>query len=674
MIDREVFGVNEAKRRDIEIVCPKCLGALCVDDRKTVCRSCHSEFGVKDQIPVLRQNNDTYYGEFPQDEMHELIDRSRDDLEGAIRSYLRKRDAPARLGEYILGRGRAGWQYLLPIDGDSTVLDLGCGWGTLAWGLAQFCGQVVACDITIERMQLLGIRRHLEAIENLQLVCAGDCEYLPFLDDSFSAVVVNDVLEWVPSGLPGDPREVQTKFLREVRRVLKPDGCLFMGIENRYAWKTWGMNPDGHTGLRFVPWLPRKIADVYSRVHGRGGYRNYLYGPGQYRTLLSNCGFSDSQFYVPCPGYHHPLQMIDFNNKAEIRETFTRPEKTTYRKFRQAVKGRLSASFPDAFGIVASDQNRPSYLSRLIAHVRKKIGYESVRADRFTYRMNGEMGVVTVISREASGSFVLKLPIHNRGLDELRAEAAILGSVRDPNHPLHGHAHQFAKVLDSGEFEGQNYFIHSLLQGVSGDKVPIASDAFLNTIASIADFLAALHVASPDQGASLEQLVDSVREAVLSLASTRNQIDTANRVADTVIAEFGSSNKSSVWSHGDSKLANFMVDKESGVLMGVIDWGTGFRPELPCYDLSFLFVSSDAKQSGTSISDELRRQHQNGLPEHHVGTLQQFLSHTGESLEARQYQAMVGYQWLKRLAPLADGYETMRFNHRYLDSMFEAMR
>jgi hypothetical protein len=38
-----------------------------------------------------------------------------------------------------------------------------------------------------------------------------------------------------------------------------------------------------------------------------------------------------------------------------------------------------------------------------------------------------------------------------------------------------------------------------------------------------------------------------------------------------------------------------------------------------------------------------------------------------------QYRALVGYQWMKRLAPLTDEYESMRFNHRYLDAMFGAL-
>lgn len=666
--------MTETLEKEVGIVCPNCLGVPSVTDRKVSCPKCNAEFGVKDGIPVLRQNNDTYYGEFPQDEMHQLIHASRTDLEGSIRDYLRKRDAPPRLGEYILGRGRAGWQYLLPVDRDSKVLDLGCGWGTLAWSLAQFCGHVVACDSTLERMQLLGIRRQVDELDNLQLVCAGDSKHLPFPDNSFNAVVVNGVLEWVPSGLPGNPRDVQMEFLREIRRVLKPDGCLFLGIENRYAWKTWAMNADGHTDLRFVPWLPRTLAHLYSKIKGKGSYRNYLYGPGQYRKLLSDCGFADTQFYVPCPGYHHPLRMIDFEDKPQLEDAFARPEKTAFRRFRQSVKGYLSARFPDAFGMITSDQKRESYLSNLLSHVRKETGDTASGTNRFTYRMNGEMGIVTVISRSPGEPFILKLPMHKRGLEELQAETAILKQVAHPEHPLHGQSKLFAKVRADGEFGRQNYFAYSMLPGVSGDKLSTTSDLFGKSVNNVGGFLANLHTASPDQQTSLEQLVEPARQAVLSLAFNQQQIDTANRVADSVLKDLGDSNQAAVWSHGDSKVANFMFDEKSAELTGAIDWGTGFQPELPGYDLSFLFVSSEATRTRTSLPDQLRKQYRSGLPQHLRGALDKFLKTTGLSLDDKQYQTVVAYQWLKRLAPLADEYETMRFNHRYLDTMFDAMK
>ena len=659
----------------VSVTCPDCMGEMQLAVESSVCESCGRVFGVKDGIPVLRQNSETYYGEFPREEMQKLLEASRTDIEGSIRGYLRNRDAPPRLGEYILGRGRAGWQYLLPVDRNSTVLDLGCGWGTLAWSLAQFCGHVVACDSTLERMQLLGLRRREDELDNLQLVCAGDSKYLPFPNNSFNAVIVNGVLEWVPSGLPGNPREVQMEFLREVRRVLKPDGCLLLGIENRYAWKTWAMNADGHTDLRFVPWLPRRLAHLYSKMKGKGSYRNYLYGPRQYRRLLSDCGFADTQFYVPCPGYHHPTRMIDFQDTAQLEQAFARQEKTAFRRFRQKVKGFLSARFPDAFGMIASGQRRDSYLSTLLSHVREQTGNDGrTEPNRFTYRMNGEMGIVTVINRSPGEPFILKLPIHKRGLEELRAETTILKQVVKPVHPLAGKKDLFAKVVVHGEFGRQEYFAYSMLPGVSGDQISVTSDLFRKTVDNAAEFLATLHKQSPDQRTSLAELVEPVRDAVRTLAVDATQLDIVNRIADEVQKAFEIGFESAVWSHGDAKLANFMFDARSAELTGVIDWGTGFQPELPGYDFSFLLVSSEATCSKTSLPDQLRKQHQNGPPHHLRGVLKRYLESTGLRLDDYQYRTLVAYQWMSRLAPLAGEYETMRFNHRYLDTMFDAMK
>ena len=665
--------MTEQMENRIDIACPNCLGTPEVSSERVTCPACKASFDVTDGIPVLRQNPETYYGEFPKDEMQRLLESASTDLEKPIREYLRQKDAPPRLGEYILGRGRAGWQYLLPLDRDSTVLDLGCGWGTLAWSLAQFCGHVVACDSTLERMQLLGIRRRLDQLKNLQLVCAGDSKHLPFPDNSFNAVVVNGVLEWVPSGLPGNPREVQKEFLKEIRRVLKPDGCLFLGIENRYAWKTWAMNADGHTGLRFVPWLPRLLAHLYSRIKGKGSYRNYLYGPGQYRGLLKACGFDNTEFYVPCPGYHHPVRMIDFKDKRQLERAFSRKEDSAFRQFRQRVKGVLSGRFPDAFGMVASDQKRASYLDQLLSHVQEQIGGKTRSGEpRYSYRMNGEMGIVTVLVRGPGEPFVLKLPIHQRGHEELRTETEILRQVAKEDHPLASEKELFAKVIANGEFGRQEFFAYSVLPGVSGDLIPKQSGRFGTAIENAAGFLSSLHLASPDQSTSLVQLVEPLKERVMTLASDADQREILNRIAGEVLGAFEGGFERAVWSHGDSKLANFMFDSRTAALTGVIDWGTGFKPELPLYDLSFLFVSSQAARKRTSLPHQLRDQYRNGLPQEFRVIWDRYLAVTGVRMNDTQYRALVGYQWMKRLAPLTDEYESMRFNHRYLDAMFGA--
>lgn len=73
-------------------------------------------------------------------------------------------------------------------------------------------------------------------------VLRGVGEELPFHDATFDVVLALDILEHVR-----DPDAT----LREIRRVLKPDGVAFVTVINRFAWR------DPHYHLRGVNWLPR---------------------------------------------------------------------------------------------------------------------------------------------------------------------------------------------------------------------------------------------------------------------------------------------------------------------------------------------------------------------------------------------------------------------------------
>ena len=195
--------------------CPACQGALANEAMGMVCSSCGETYPVSNGIVDVRQDQSAYYCEFPREDIEAFLEGAAADMEGTVRDYLRGQAAPPRLGEYMLGLGRAGWKFLLPVSSESRILDLGCGWGTLAYGLADNAKEVVAMDSTMERMRLLALRSQQEGRENIKVICGGDGKHLPFADDSFDLVVVNGVLEWVPSGMAGHPGRLQAAFLRE---------------------------------------------------------------------------------------------------------------------------------------------------------------------------------------------------------------------------------------------------------------------------------------------------------------------------------------------------------------------------------------------------------------------------------------------------------------------------
>ena len=639
----------------MNLSCPHCRIPLGLQAEHLHCADCQIDFPVEEGIPRLNKNPDNYYVEFPREDMTRLLEGARVDLDGTFQAYLRERDAPPRLGEYILGAGRAGWKFLLPVGTRTRVLDLGCGWGGLAYSLADSCAEVVAMDSTFERMQLLKIRSDRDQRTNIHCVCAGDGEFLPFPDDQFDLIIINGVLEWVPSGMEGDPREVQLRFLREARRVLQPGGVLSLGIENRNAWKTWFRQPDGHTDLHYVPWLPRKLADRYSRRKGKGSYRNYLYSQSQYVQLLKEAGWDRTEFHIPCPGYHHPTSMVRRADRTALRSVARRAVQSPVKKMQQAFKGLLAAAFPDAFSMLACDQPWTSFLAKLESQLPLSPPHRS-------YRMNGEMGMVTIIYPNG----VLKLPLHARGRSDLEREVAALNSIHAGDHPLAPQQARLPQVSSHGEFQGQYFAVFSIIVGVSGDR--LGQQQIQQASKEAAEFLAHM----PSAEGAIHALIQALDDEVSSLYLSAHQLAKVKEVVAS-IREHTPEDLPLVMAHGDFKLANSMFDPSSGALTGVIDWGAGFHPEHPLYDLAFLMVDVQARRKQRSMELTLKDAINGNMDVDLIDQIKMLAERREISWNPRTLSALMQYQWLRRMAPLASGFEARRFDHRYIDRMFDAL-
>ncbi len=98
-------------------------------------------------------------------------------------------------------------------------------------------------------------------------------EALPFPDNSLDIVVLNHIYEHVV-----DPEAV----LADIHRVLRPGGVLYLGLGHR--WQV--IEP--HHRLPFLSWLPRRAADRYVALAGKGTHYYERYEtPAGLRALVS---------------------------------------------------------------------------------------------------------------------------------------------------------------------------------------------------------------------------------------------------------------------------------------------------------------------------------------------------------------------------------------------------
>lgn len=125
--------------------------------------------------------------------------------------YNRQRNHPPEVSQAI---GAA----IAAQAGQRRVLEIGVGTGRIAWPVATAGAPVVGFDISTQMMDEIHATRPNEQAQ-LDLLTA-DMHHMPFTGDSFGAVMAIHVLH-----LATDWQRV----LREIARVLQPDGVLVQG-------------------------------------------------------------------------------------------------------------------------------------------------------------------------------------------------------------------------------------------------------------------------------------------------------------------------------------------------------------------------------------------------------------------------------------------------------------
>ncbi len=107
---------------------------------------------------------------------------------------------------------------------NGAALDFGCGVGRLTQPMARRFTSCIGVDISREMIQrAVLLNRHA----NCRYVASSEIS-LPFVDESFSFIYSNIVLQHVPRGLAAE-------YLREFVRVLAPGGVLVFGVQDSFA-------------------------------------------------------------------------------------------------------------------------------------------------------------------------------------------------------------------------------------------------------------------------------------------------------------------------------------------------------------------------------------------------------------------------------------------------------
>jgi SAM-dependent methyltransferase len=210
------------------------------------------------------------------------------------------------LSELLADRDLAGQKWL----------DAGCGTGTLARFLAERKGcKVLGVDASEEM-----ISRCAPAANTKFRQIRDICE-TGLADETFDGVLCSSTLEYVPDPLAA---------LRELRRVLRPNGLLLVSVPNAHPIARW------------------PVLAIYrlTKHFGRRRWFEYLdhskhcFSKSRFRALLDSCGFRADAMRT-WGGVHGPSPILGHGTLLMFRAV--------------AVDGyEFSGSFPISYGVGTS--------------------------------------------------------------------------------------------------------------------------------------------------------------------------------------------------------------------------------------------------------------------------------------------------------------------------------
>lgn len=236
-----------------------------------------------------------------------------------------------------------------PFQKESSVLEIGCGLGAITNMLCEQCGDVTAVELSKRRATATLLRCREK--ENLEII-VGNLNDIKF-DKKFDYITLIGVLEY--QGTFTDTDHPYLDFLMEIKKLLKPNGKLLIGIENKYGLKYWCGAREDHTGIPFDGMNQYTLTDRQVRTFSRR----------ELEDLIKESGFDNTFFYYPMPDYKLPSivysqKRLPRNENMLNVQLYYIPDKTTLIAnemaiYKDVIENGVFEFFANSFLVECSD-------------------------------------------------------------------------------------------------------------------------------------------------------------------------------------------------------------------------------------------------------------------------------------------------------------------------------
>jgi ubiquinone/menaquinone biosynthesis C-methylase UbiE len=601
-------------RLSVDYVCPMCISVLDLINTSFFCTKCNIKYEIRDGIPIFSLDKNYYFNPIPREIMEvclKIIDSH--GWEDGFKEILKHIPTSSRREwrENVLNDSRAAWIFLLDIPYDGTVLDLGCGWGSISINLAKYYKKVIAFDLSIERIQFMKKRVEEIGLDNLIFVCGGDSPRLPFPSEYFDTVILNGVLEWIPTNQKGNPQKVQVQFLREIYRVLKNSKQLYIGIENRYGYEYFLGKPDNHSRLLCGSLLPRTIANYYSLLRKGTEYRTYTYSLDGYKKILKKAGFEKTCFYSLIPNYREFDRIVDLSSKNQIMlKEFAKYKKSKFKKL--FFRSRLYKYLSPSYGIVSSKNIKETkFIDNLLVEISKKLftGKENLLILREYILSKKNLVILKTKHLDNNMTFLVKIPLNEITLGHIKNHFRILSDIYNNNKIPDYLKKYIPPPLFLGEYRKVPYFVEKEISGVSIDTSSFTLPEIDILTREAAFFIINFHSITSSFTFIDNNMYKELFHKYILLTRSLDGSKWIKKILlkiDSYLRDIFVGEKIPiVWGKGDFSLSNMIADPENKLLTGIIDWDLSTRNSLPLLDLINLLDSKNRLIKKINLGESL---------------------------------------------------------------------
>lgn len=479
------------------LICPQCKTQLQLHAATWVCENCHQQFAYRHGIPVL-YDMDTKSGctTVPEgliSHIDEALDRRREDekvwarlLLKIIQFYATARDRN-RIVLNLVDESKTASKFLLNLSPQSHVLNLGPGWDNTTINLARCTHRVTVLDLDLYRLYVLMLKKQYYALKNVDLICSGTGKYLPIEDQTLDAVFVQDGLKWSllsfffntaenPSDFPTDFTPL-LGFLRELNRILKPQGELFWGIEgliNRQSFEN-GIHeivahfPKADLNRRSVKPLVRRLITPRTIFRGKQGHLG---------AAAEKAGFKKGKLYALSPNSVSPKRIFELSKDKDAAKLFGPVQ---YIKAIVARKKRYRTGSYVGYSAKKTDSPE-SWISGMLADLAASAGFDEHMCvwRNIHVTRKGKFVVLVEKTDPAGDTLVIKVPFHEIAQSLLERNHLTLSRLNKIKkrfatsnvflQAIPGHTYQ-------GEYDGQAYFAETGVIGTAwGHMRPVFAD------------------------------------------------------------------------------------------------------------------------------------------------------------------------------------------------------